>query len=274
MSDLVKRVLILGMASISWSIGTPTADAGAVAAYTFDNSTVSGATVADISGNGNNGVIYPGVMTHVPGKFGQAFGFSGSNSQVEAPAPYLLGNSFSISLWFNTSDLGQTDKYLVLQGSAGGNQDAILFGYVPNAVEFFPNASTGANVRVGSQITVSQPNTWYNIIYTYDGTNFVGYLNGSMVFDIAESFSLTATGPLYIGSATQAFPSNEFVGDIDDVGIFNTALTPSQVAYLQNNSVATLSFVPEPGSGTIIGIGVFTVVACSRRNVKRIFRRR
>src|SRR5262249_16676841 len=111
--------------------------AGVVALYSLDNNTVSGTTVADVSGNHNDGTLLSGVTIGQQGKFGQAFSFSGADSEITASAPYVFGSRFSISLWLNTADLAQFQKYVLLHGTSGGNQNAIIFGYSPNKLQFY-----------------------------------------------------------------------------------------------------------------------------------------
>ena len=264
------RTTAFGLIAATLAFGASTdARADLLAAYSFDNNTVNGTTVADVSGNGHNGKILPGVTTGQAGKFGESFSFSGTNSEVNAPAPYTFGSSFSISLWLNTADLGQSQKYLLLHGTDQSNQNAITFGYVPSTVEFYAPGRTGDDPRPGSQILLTQANAWSNVVYTYDGTDFRGYLNGTQVFDHVELFNLNATGPLYLGSASQIYPIANFIGRLDDIGLFNAALTSSQVAYLQSHPVATLSSVPEPASFAMLGVGVLGIAGQARRRPRR-----
>jgi hypothetical protein len=227
-----------------------------MAIYSLDDGTVTGSSVVDLSGNGYDGTTLSGVATGQPGKFGQAFYFSGSNSEINAPAPYTFGDRFSISFWLNTGDLSQIGKYLLFHGTLGSNQNAIVYGYVPNTLQIYAPASTGPDAPTtmvaGANIPISQANAWTSVIYSYDGTRLRGYLNGSAVFDIAASFTLTATGPLYIGSSSQLFPVNNFVGLMDDVAIFDTPLTQAEVDYLQTHPAASLPTTTITG---IVGYG-------------------
>ena len=68
---------------------TRAATAGLVASYSFDEP--SGATVQDVSGNGNNGTIANATRS-TAGKYGGALSFNGTNAQVNVP------NSSSLQL--------------------------------------------------------------------------------------------------------------------------------------------------------------------------------
>ena len=70
-----------GPFSNSASATTNAAASGLVAAYSFDAG--SGSTVADASGNGNNGTVAN--ATWVAGKYGEALSFNGSSSRVTIP---------------------------------------------------------------------------------------------------------------------------------------------------------------------------------------------
>ena len=69
-------------------LGT-SATPGLVAAYAFDEG--SGTTVADASGNGNNGTVANATWT-TGGKYGNALSFNGTSSRVTIPDAALAAS--------------------------------------------------------------------------------------------------------------------------------------------------------------------------------------
>jgi hypothetical protein len=114
-----------------------------------------------------------------------------------------VGNQFAVAVAFQLNATGQTQKYLVIDG-ASADQSAVIYGYTANTVEFFAQGYTGTDPRTGSGIVVNDTLP-HVIIYTYDGTNWRGYLDGVEKFSVTRTFSLfglagTASG--FIGGAT------------------------------------------------------------------------
>jgi chitodextrinase len=194
-----------------------------VAAYSFNEN--SGTTVADASGTGNGGTIGNATWT-TQGKYGNALVFNGTNALVTVPdAPSLdLTNAMTLEAWVNPSTalIGwqdvvykEDDNYYLMGSSsslgrpaAGGRFDG-AYGEVFGA----------------GQLTA---NTWTHIAATYDGTTLKLYVNGALVSSKAQTGALaTSSNALSIGGDN--IYGQYFVGLIDEVRIYNTALTQAQV---------------------------------------------
>lgn len=239
-----------------------------IAVYSFDNSTVSGNTLNDLSGNNHDGTISANVTSGQSGQFGEAFYFNGTNLQSEVKIPYAgpkFGNTFTFSYWMKVAagDLSR-QTYLLLRGT-NAVQNALIFGYNSSTSELFAPARTGPDPRGNSGLVV-QAGVWNHLAYTYDGATLRKYLNGTETGNTAIGFDMTATGDIYLGSAGDEFGINgsNYRGYLDDVSIWDEALNSAQVSNLYNSpALASLAAVPEPSS-----IAFWSVVCVASATVK------
>ena len=82
---------------------------------------------------------------------------------------------------------------------------------------------------------------WYHVAGTYDGTTLRIYVNGSLVKSGAHSAGGvigSTAGILYIGFGGSVF-SNYFTGKIDDVRIYDKALSLSEIGEIYNSGIGT-----------------------------------
>ena len=105
------------------------------------------------------------------------------------------------------------------------------------------SSSTTSSLRTGPLSL----DTWYHMAGTWDGTTAYVYLNGNLV----DSLNTTITPPNTVGYRTDIgwgnYSTRHFDGIIDEVRIYDRALTPAEV--LQNYRTV----VPEPSSLLLMG---------------------
>jgi hypothetical protein len=193
----------------------------------------SGTTTADSSGNSHNGVVSGASWT--AGKANGALSFSGAGTGVVTPA-ISLGNAFSISVWVNPAALSQGgyvriaetryDRGLYLGVNAAGTK-----------YKFIVNAGVGAGGSCGAAYGCAEGGTitagWHLVTATYDGTAGKLYLDGALVATDTFTAPASANLPLYIGRlySTNGYGWN---GKMDDIRLYNKALTEAEVAALYN----------------------------------------
>lgn len=181
----------------------------------------------DISGN-NDGTELGGV-THPPGKVGNAFGLDGVDDQVEVPENpdhSLDLNTLTIDAWINRSSTA--DARIVDKITAGG-ADGYLLDIVNNRLRLIIG---GANV-VGE--TPIETGTYTLVAGTFDGTNLRVYVNGTLDGTTTVESTTTPANdlPLHIGTNSTA-DGNFFAGVIDELELFNRALTQDEIQSLVN----------------------------------------
>jgi hypothetical protein len=202
----------------------------------------------DDSGNGNNGTVNGATLT--TDRFGNtnsAYSFNGTSNFIEVPDNNLLdvSNNFTISLWMKISDyavaLSSDPQSTVLSKPKPG----FSTGYCISAYYNLNNNKFSFNGVINStqiyQTSNSAPplNTWINVIYTYDGASSKLYKNGVLESSSNVVYSLlNSTSSLFFGKEFDNASTSKryFKGLIDDIGIWNRALTTQEVTQLFNQN--------------------------------------
>lgn len=163
------------------------------------------------------------------GKVGRAFDLDGLNAHVLVESPLALptGNApRTLMLWCKTSrNLAvSTESAMIQYGSeANGKLCGIITSLnAPGRLYFF-----GYNQDVAGQ-TQLLPDTWYHVAFSYDGTAATFYLNGELdgTGNLTLDTVLNANG-LTIGNRPG---SSKWLGLLDEVMVFNRALSPTEIA--------------------------------------------
>ena len=201
-----------------------TTPAGLVAAYSFDEG--NGGTLYDASGNGNDGTLSGPVWTGT-GRHGGALSFDGANDLVTIPDATSLDLTTGLTLeaWVNPTQLGPW-RTVVFKERTGGMNYALYANdgaarprgqvWLANAEQ---NAIGAAAVAVGA---------WTHLATTYDGATLRLYVNGTQVATRAITGALANTnGALRIGG--NAIWGEYYAGQIDDVRVYQRALTPAEI---------------------------------------------
>ncbi len=240
--------------SIIYKVGTPattighsnnvTLSTGLVGYWPFDGNTTNWATgrTSDLSSNGVNGSLV-GLSTttsSVAGKIGGALKFSSATAQevslgtTPANLTFAYSQPFSISLWAKPSaTVGSGVFNRMVSTSATSNKFEYFVMANNNAFSFNVGKNGIGDASVaGSTFTLGQ---WYHLVGVYNGTNINFYINGVSVGTAAYTFGALSNpdGILSIGGGGAA--GNTFDGSIDDVRIYNRALSASEVAQLYTN---------------------------------------
>jgi chitodextrinase len=202
-----------------------------VAAYSFNEGT--GTTVSDVSGNGNNGTIANASWT-TAGKYGNALVFDGTSAVVTIndSASLDLTMAMTLEAWVNPSAVSSDWWDVVYKGDdnyyleASTDNDGVPCG-----------GGTFGTADVQAFGTAVLPlNTWTHIATTYDGATLAFYVNGVQVWSFAQTGDIvTSSNPLQIGG--DSIYGQYFQGTIDEVRVYNTALTAAQIQADMNTPI-------------------------------------
>jgi len=223
-----------GVAPVSTYAQTVTADAPA-GYWRLDET--SGTTAANAAGAAGSGT-YTGVTLGAPGLIGsasdKAVTFPGTNSRVAIASSAAVSPTARVSVeaWIKPSALPAAGAFASVTSKAESyslqfNGPRLEFTIIQSGTRKRLQAPAGAIV-VGNT---------YHVVGTYDGTTQRLYINGAQSVSAALTGAITAnTNALYIGSWNG---SSEFYrGTADEVAVYSTALSASQVLNHYNAGIA------------------------------------
>lgn len=228
-----------------------------VAAYSFNEGT--GTVLGDTSGNGNTGTI-TGATWSETGKYGNALSFNGTSNivTINDSASLDLTTGMTIEAWVKPSALSGW-RSVVMKEKTGN----LVYGVYANTDTNKPSGEiyiTGnKDVRASAALSTT---SWKHIAVTYDATTLKLYIDGAQVGSTNVTASIaTSNNPLRIGGNT--IWGEYFKGLIDEVRIYNRALSISEIQSDMNTAIAnapqttptvTPSTVPSPSpTGTSTG---------------------
>ncbi|MBE7493722.1 MAG: hypothetical protein HS117_02135 [Verrucomicrobiaceae bacterium] len=224
-------VILLGSAmSVALQAGI---NDGLVAHYPFEGN------VQDVSGNGRS--LSSSSTTFTTGWVGgNAVLFNGTTSYLSYPGTITASNSFSWTCWFNAaSDLiFNGEPNLMNQGTTPGiGQNGIspsLYITSDRRLRFYTYTNQG--LQLVSQANAIIPGRWHFFAITSDGSgNRVLYLDGNQVDAAAGHLFGQVLPNFYIGGNIAYGNISMFKGAIDEVRIYNRALSPQEVTSLASS---------------------------------------
>ncbi len=233
---------------------------GLVGAWGFDEP--SGTAVFDTSGHTNTGTI-AGATRTADGRYGRALSFDGSNDMVTVPDAISLDlvSGMTLQAWVNPTALGPW-RTVILKEQPGN----LAYGMYANDGTGRPTGHVAVPSDTRTTGTPLPLNTWTHMAVTYDGTTLRLYENGAQVASELTPGSITVSnGALRFGG--NAVWDEYFAGRIDDVRIYDRALTPAELSADQSRPVTCTN---EPGAPVLsVSPGVALLQRDGRRRVTR-----
>jgi hypothetical protein len=182
----------------------------------------------------NNGVI-SGNATYGAGRVGQGFAFDGSGDGVVVGNPAALRlQNFTIETWVRRASTSTV--------SFGVFGNGVIFGYGQSGYGLYLSPAGQpalSKVNVDS-VTSSQSITdtnFHHLAVTKSGSSVVFYIDGTAYPAAAYDPGFTFGTVAAIGARGDNL-DNSFLGTIDDLAIYNRALSASEVLAIYNSDVA------------------------------------
>ncbi len=184
----------------------------------------------DIRGHSHGTLV--GNTNYAAGQVGQAFHFDGANDEINFGNPANLQQTTAITAdaWINPDTYTGNYQTIVSKWQQGTNNSWGLF--VVNNDDLFAilQNSGGAFIQAGGG---SIPlDAWTHVAMTYSTTDGMRlYVNGVEVATAAANGSIrVSTAEVHIGDDTDDTVQREFDGLIDEVEIFDRALSAAEIA--------------------------------------------
>ena len=287
----VAALAILLAVGMSITSGDPLNTRGATAPGTleaewrFDED--NGRIVLDSSGHNLNGVFH-GRPRRVPGLMGGAVQFDDAKDYIDfghSTALRLTG-SMTITAWIRSTSFPVDDAPIVSQLTNSGYQLDTTIDKGPRTIGFkLTNACSGLMARYGATPLVN--GTWYHVAGVYDAQakTMDVYLNGrpdnGFLLGPVTGSQLSSRSSVYVGRRPMG--TFEFAGAIDDVRIYSSALTKTEiVAVMSGRALDGLPFPRGDGRpadkdkdcavlsdsedgripGAVAAFGVLAAIAC------------
>ena len=191
----------------------------------------------------NNGSLINGA-TLAAGMVGQAFSFDGVDDFMEVTnAAFPQGNSpITIEFWMKGAPGGPSNDRAIMIGNPVPHQGLILGEQIANShIRLIAVASTECE-----SASVVFDNTWHHIAGVYDGATLKVYVDGTLENSCAySSLNLSGSG-ITIGQQAAGFREvpEFFLGLLDEVSIYNRALSSSEIQRIFNAGSAGKCLTP------------------------------
>ena len=227
---------------------------GPVAYYRLDEA--SGTTAYDYIGGNNatytnvtlgmSGYTSQDAVNSDPTETAAGFGFSPPNdyagnvpNYLNFSAPSGSNAEFSVEAWITQYDYQNNGNCIVELGYGGGGEQFVLDTGNSGGLRFFVHNAAGAGANANSTNKLVNDGLWHHVVGVCDeaGGHIYVYLDGKQVGSAAitaGSGLLNSSEPLTIGARESGNYSDtnydfQFYGSVDDVAVYNKALSAGQV---------------------------------------------
>jgi hypothetical protein len=198
----------------------------------------------DESGNNRNGTVIGAILTtDRVGTSNSAYLLNGGNQMIGTSPSHTIGGNLTVSFWVYLNSI--SSSWLVMQGS---NQTGISYGF-DNGCGLQLDGRIQQYSYNGGQswltsIDTLLVNNWYNVTYTLSSQGMNLYINGS----------LNSSNPNVTSNQNQSFywrfggfshPGGTAInGKLDDIAIWNRALSLQEIQLLYNNCIDSIDLNP------------------------------
>ncbi len=201
----------------------------------------------DESGNGNHGTVNGASLTS--DRFGNnnSYYFNGNaNILVNNSNSLQVGTNQTISLWIKVNSLQPNLNWILQKGTGGGCQTTGYYvAFDGNGTIFHRTFNFGQNSNYCATIGdySNYDTNWHQLIFVYSPPYNKMYIDGVLAgngMNCSTCNVINSSNPLIIGSGSG---QNGFKwdGKIDDIAIYNRALTQSEITALYSSTQNTIN---------------------------------
>jgi hypothetical protein len=241
MKNLNLTLILLLLAVISFAQNVPSyvPTNGLVGWWPFNGN------ANDESGNGNNGTVNGATLTTDRfGNIGKAYDFDGVNDEITVNGTDFGTSPFTISGWFLidsplVQNLSSNLKQIFMAGNAVNYQKVIeigIFKQTQNWQYVMNMRETSTNNIMLSPFNIDY--NWGHFIYVNNSNLTEMYINGIKVDTLQHSLTdVMDNGSYVFGNGQGAVNNRWWEGKLDDIGIWNRALTQQEISNLYNGGI-------------------------------------
>ena len=172
---------------------------------------------------------------------GDVLDFDGLNDSVDFSNSYNLSGNFSIEVWIKPNVINSDVQTILSKRNANNFATGYDLRLVNGNISFRFN---------GSGLTTNgiTANRWYHIAVTYDGTTYRLFVDGRQRNFIIAASPTSNTFNMLLGAMSRPgdLPTNNYNGWLDEVRLWNTTLTETQIRNMMNQEI-------ENNSGSVRG---------------------
>ncbi len=206
---------------------------GLVGYWHFDEGT--GASIYDSSGFSNTGAATGTTWLSASScRAGPCLDFDGVNDYINLPNAVEKSSAITVSAWINSTENDDFRPIMDRADTAGATSAGWRFDTrISGALRFRVHTTSGVVSPEGGNV---RDGNWHHVAGTFDGKTVRVYVDGSEVASAALSGNIDYTGvtQLTIGSQVGG-ATNFFDAVIDEVRLYNRALTAAEISNLYND---------------------------------------
>ncbi|MEM1207472.1 MAG: LamG-like jellyroll fold domain-containing protein, partial [Acidobacteriota bacterium] len=208
---------------------------GLVARWSFEEGT--GDVILDGSGGARNGERVGALWsTDTADGSGYSLDFDGVDDRVDLGSFDLGGDALTITFWFRADDFGQMDGRFVSKASGVQEQDHL---WMVSTIAVGSESRLRFRLKAGGTTSTLiagsgdlQPGAWIHAAAVYDGQEMRLYLDAESAGTLAKTGSVSTDPAVPVAIGDQPQGSRPFDGSIDEVRIYDRALTADELRVL------------------------------------------
>ena len=165
--------------------------------------------------------------------------FNGTTATCSLPAGNTIitnNSAWSITCWFLRQSSASGQRIINFATSSAG-QSSIRLYYSSTGIIAFGYRDSGGTLR--DAYTFSDSAGWHHLGFTYDGTTYRSYLDGTLVDETVDTFSGVGSAAPGIGSFNGG---NLLNGALSGIGVWNRVLSDGEMAGLYSEVPASTTY--------------------------------
>lgn len=191
--------------------------------WTFDDDPADG--VADSSGLAHTAMCGTTCPTLTTGVTGGAYQFNGTSDAIVLPGTAAFdATGFAISLWLRADLPASTEQCFARKVYDTTGTSSWDLCALPNGVLRMCYSTANGTSCNSTPTNRYIPTFWHHVVMTSDGAFVRMYIEAGRWLEVPAGPLLYDTGQIRIGAS--------FAGSLDEIRIYNRALTPAEITDL------------------------------------------